>query len=122
MSHRCEDWIWGLKRGKGKKRVSERPLLRSGHRPRERLTAHTYKPGKGKGKLTRQPKAMTEAELKRVCIKCGGIGHLAAFKLKSGTISFCCTFNKMPDDVAKKITYGHLGNITLLDVRNQVMK
>ena len=42
MSHRCEDWIWGLKREKGKKRVSERPLLRSGHRPHERLTAHTY--------------------------------------------------------------------------------
>ena len=69
-----------------------------------------------------KPKEMTKIELGRVCIKCGGIGHQAVWKLKGGGFSRCRTFNTLPDYILKQLKYPHLGNITLEAIRQRVYK
>ena len=65
---------------------------------------------------------MPETETKRVCVKCGGVGHLAAWKLKNGSTSFCRTFNILPDAIAVQMKYPWLGNRSLKDIRALVAK
>jgi len=72
---------------------------------------------------SKKPVQMNEGEVKQVCIKCGGIGHRATFKLKSGSLSYCRTFNVLPDYVAKGMRYPHLeGNPSLQQIREKVFK
>ena len=81
-------------------------------------------PGKGGEKpfIKRKPKEMDQKELRRVCIKCGGIGHQAVWKLKNGTFSRCRTFNTLPDSVKKQLKYSHLGGISLYEIQQKVLK
>ena len=69
-----------------------------------------------------KPRPMTDAELKRVCIKCGGIGHNAAWKLNDGKISYCKTYNTIPDDKAALMRYPWLNGASLVDIRKSVYK
>lgn len=65
---------------------------------------------------------MTQVELKRVCIKCGGLGHQAVWKLKGGGLSRCRTFNNIPTEISKQMKYPHLGNVSLHEIRQKILK
>ena len=95
---------------------------RTGGPRRKQFPKKTQSTSGNKGKPSGKPKPMSDAELKRVCLKCGGIGHLAAFKLSRGGVSYCRTFNQLPASAASQLKYPWLGNKTLTEIRDAVAK
>lgn len=53
-------------------------------------------------------KPFKKADPRIVCLRCGGLGHMAAYKLQNGQVSYCRTATQIDADILDKITYPHL--------------